>query len=224
MRLLLLLSLLCLGFGALAQPPQTRYITDQYQITLRSGAGTDYRIVRYLQSGTKIRVLSQDDETGWSRVLTEDGTEGYVLSRMLLEEPIARDRIAKLEEALAIYRQDPDQVANRFEQLSGAYDALQSEHRLLLDDNERLKAELTALQNASADIVSVTEHNELLGQRVGELEHQVGTLKQQNDDLESRKEERWFMIGAGVLLAGLLLGIIVPRLGVPRRRRSWNSL
>jgi len=52
----------------------------------------------------------------------------------------------------------------------------------------------------------------------------VESLKQQNRDLGNDSTQRWFLIGAGVVLLGIILGLILPHLRFQRRKSSWGSL
>jgi len=41
--------------------------------------------------------------------------------------------------------------------------------------------------------------------------------------LKDRSEREWFVRGAGVVIVGILIGLIVPRLKL-RKKSSWDSL
>ena len=73
---------------------QTVWVSDEFEITLRTGPSTSNAIERMLSSGTQLEVLERDDESGYSRVRTRAGTEGWVLTRYLMSEPSAREQLA----------------------------------------------------------------------------------------------------------------------------------
>ncbi len=60
--------------------------------------------------------------------------------------------------------------------------------------------------------------------QVSELTREREELLQENRDLEAQSNQRWFMIGAAILAGGVLLGTILPRLGLRQRRSNWSSL
>ena len=78
---------------AQAQSGNTIYVSDQLEVTLRRGKGTRFGISAMLQSGTPLTVLEQDAESGYSRVRTPGGTEGWVLSRFTQPRPVARTQL-----------------------------------------------------------------------------------------------------------------------------------
>ena len=80
---------------------QTRYVSDRMVVELRRGPSTEYLILRNLEAGAAVQVL-EDAGAGYSRVRVQDqGTEGFILTRFLTAEPIARDKLAAAERGLA---------------------------------------------------------------------------------------------------------------------------
>jgi uncharacterized protein YgiM (DUF1202 family) len=57
---------------------ESAWVSDEFEITLRSGPSTSNAIELMLKSGTELEVLERDAETGYSRVRTGGGTEGWV--------------------------------------------------------------------------------------------------------------------------------------------------
>ena len=81
-----LLTLALITAAGLAQAEDTRYVTDQLEATLRTGESVTHRITKMLPSGTAVEVLSTNPKTGYSRVRMQDGKDGYILTRHLMEE------------------------------------------------------------------------------------------------------------------------------------------
>jgi SH3 domain protein len=52
----------------------------------------------------------------------------------------------------------------------------------------------------------------------------VAELQQANRELANQSTQRWFLIGAGVVCGGILIGLILPRLRLRRRKDTWGSL
>lgn len=80
----------------------------------------------------------------------------------------------------------------------------------------RLQLEELALANEE-----LGRQNALLRDRVGDLRQQLEAAERAGLEQRTREQRRWFMTGAGVLLAGLLLGLLLTRL---RRRSRWGDL
>ena len=216
-RLCLLLVMLA-GSAALAE---TRYVSDQLEITLRTGPSTRNAIVRILNSGARVEVLETDQESGYSRVQVGEA-EGWVLTRFLDRQPVARDRLQVAERELAAVREE---LASVKDQLANTEQTLQATEGQLQDAegaNTDMAAELNDIRSASASAISLRDQNKSLRQRVIDIERDMNRVTMENRELASRANREWFVIGAAVLIVGILLGIIVPRLK-PRRRSTWGD-
>ena len=56
---------------------ETLYVSDQFEVPLRTGMTTEHAILRMLPSGTAVEMLEVDKENGYTRVRTQSGVEGY---------------------------------------------------------------------------------------------------------------------------------------------------
>jgi SH3 domain protein len=90
---IVLLAALLLPVAAFAE---SAWVTDQFEITLRSGPSTSNAIQLMLSSGSRLEVLERDPDSGYSRVRTQGGTEGWVLTRYLMNEASAREQLERL--------------------------------------------------------------------------------------------------------------------------------
>src|SRR5690606_24960369 len=78
----------------------TRYVSDDLEITMRSGQGVKYSIKKMLRSGEALTVL-ETDPAGYSKVKTSNGVEGWVLTRYLSNSPSAREQLKSHQERIA---------------------------------------------------------------------------------------------------------------------------
>lgn len=189
----------------------TRYVTDELRVGVRSGAGNQYRIIEVIDSGTRVETLQSQGE--WSEVRTSQGNTGWMPTQYLVEQPVAadrlrsvraeletaRERIAELEEALAQARSEAESATERIESLSA--------------EKERLESRLADAQRG----LELHDENERLKDNVKSLLRREEEFRQEIEQLQQRERKEWFVIGAGVLLGGMLFGIIVTR--IPWRGR-----
>jgi SH3 domain protein len=216
-RWLIMTALFC----AATVSAQTRYVTDNLSVELRRGPSLEYLILRSLRSGEAVQVLEQDAEAGYSRVRAAgDGTEGWVLTRFLENEPAARDKLAAAERNLAAARNRvtdlEGQVGELTAKLGGTEQVLEQTEQM----QEEASAELADIRQAAANVIEIREQNDTLRQSLAEREGDVERLQIQNSALRSRDRQNWFVVGACVLLGGILLGLIAPTLR-RRRRTDW---
>ena len=216
-RWLLMTALFC----AAVANAQTRYVTDNLSVELRRGPSLEYLILRSLPAGEAVQVLEQDAETGYSRVRVADGgAEGWILTRFLEGEPAARDKLAAAERNLAAARNRvaelESQVSELTAKLGGTEQALEQTEQM----QEEASAELADIRQAAANVIEIREQNDTLRQSLAERQAEVDRLQIQNSALRSRERQNWFIVGAGVLLGGILIGLIAPTLR-RRRRTDW---
>lgn len=197
---------------------QTRFISDDIPIELRAGPSLEYRILRYLSAGVRLEALETNEDESYTHVRLGDDTDGWVLSRYLIEEPIARDRLAAAERNLAAAQTRAEeleaQVAALTEELTTARGRLDS----MQSTNSEVTTELQDIRRASANAIALRDQNEELRLRLGEADQRINRLTMDNTELQSDSRQRWFMVGGGVLFGGFLIGLIAP--SFKRRRRS----
>ncbi len=219
---LLFLSLLLVWAPHEAQA-EARWVTDQASIMMRTGESTKHKIIRSLPSGEAVEELTRNEATGYSRVRTADGVVGFVLTRQLQEQPAARDRLAEMEARLAELQQAPDQLAARLERLQTAYDELQISQETLRQDRDELREQVATIDRATSEHVNIYHERMELEKENRELKTRIEDLNAAIAALNNRNELRWFLSGAGAVLGGVLIGLILPNLRIRRRRSSWRS-
>jgi SH3 domain protein len=104
---------------------------------MRSGTSTSNSIVRMLRSGQRVSVIEEDLETQYTLVETDDGKQGYVLSRFLMPQPAARQTLQELQQS---YQQQQARIDSQSSQIDELTQALTQEQ----SDNRALKTTLRA--------------------------------------------------------------------------------
>lgn len=208
----------CLLFAqvSLAEPA---WVSDEFEITLRTGPSTSNAIEAMLPSGAQIEVLERDEASGYSRVRTASGTEGWVLTRYLMDEPSAREQLRSLTGQLT-------DVTSRGASLREQLASIRTEHRAaeqrieaLETDKRQLEETLAEIRRASANTLAINEENKVLREQLSAAELRIETLEHESRQLASQGNRYWFLAGALVLLMGMILGLWLPRIRWQRRSR-----
>ncbi len=216
--LFILLLVICGGLHA-----ESRYVTDQFKITMRSGASTSHKILHMLPSGSKVDVVRSDAGSGYTQVRVS-GELGYVLSRHLMKNPSARAQLAGMQARLRELQEAPGQLSSKLTALQREHDALQTAHAELREIKQQLERELEGIRRTSADAVRINNERNELRKNVASMTRERENLKQENRDLANQSTQQWFLIGAGVIILGIIIGLILPHLRFQRRKSSWGSL
>jgi len=188
---------------------EIRYIVDQAKLPLRSGQSTSHAIVRMLPSGMAVEILEQSS-TGYTHIRIKDGKDGWILSRYLMKEPAARTRLIAAEKELS-----------KFHQLKQEKTALEQKQIQLRNENNKLQNELTHIRITAANAVAIADENNALKSKAEQAEQAFEALRQETSEIRNGSQQRWFMLGGGAILLGILLGLILPRLKF-RRKDRWS--
>lgn len=185
-----------------------RYVTDTFEISLYGDKGVEESVLRAVPTGARVEVL-QSDSDGYSVVRTEDGTEGWVLSRHLAEQPAARDRLAAADKKIGELSHQVNELKSQLADLSAKNAALEKSTKTAGHDKD------IGARNVDA---GSPEDEQLKGQLLS-LQRDLQSMQQENATLQDRSDRDWFLMGTGVGVLGILIGVSLP--GIKRQRKRW---
>ena len=197
----------------------TMYVSDNLVITLRSGQGNQYQILKMLPSGMKLNVVEQN-EAGYARVVTPDGIEGWTRTQYLSDEPVAREQLTAIQSKLEKLTQQNKELKQELSELQKSSKEVSQERDSLDKEKEKLSKDIAHLNDVAARPAMLDRENSELRQKNVALEKDLQLLVQENQVLKDRSQREWFVVGALVLLGGMLIGFILPKLRT-RRHSSW---
>ena len=215
LRLAAALSVL-LTATASAEPA---WVSDQFEITLRSGPSTSNAIQLMVDSGTRLEVLERDAESGYSRVQTQGGTEGWVLTRYLMNEPSAREQLQTLTSQLTNATSRGSSLNSQLQAIRAEQNSATQQIATLEREKAAVEEELAEIKRTAANVLAIDDQNKSLMDQLAAAQIRADTLEQENRELASQTTRYWFMAGALVLLVGIILGIWLPRIRWQRRSR-----
>ncbi len=192
-------SLIAVGHSSHAV---TKYVSDEFEIMLRTGQSTQHEIRRQIKSGTPLEVLQVGD--GYTQVRMQNGVEGWVLSRYLMNQPSGRDQLATLEK--------------RHEKLKTRFD------QAVAEEKASMQKEIERLKNIAKRPLELQRENDELKAQLAQEKQRYDVLAAESEVLKSPlKDREWFTRGALVVVASMILGIVLTR--IPwQRRKKWNQL
>lgn len=218
-RSLLLISFIA-PFASFAET--ARYVSDELEITMRTGQGVKFGIVKMLQSGTKLDLL-ETDPAGYSKVRTDSGVEGWVLTRYLSNSASARNQLVASQQKLANLELELAKTKEEIQALTSQNTDASSENMTLKETAQRLTKELDDLRRTASSAVALDNENRLLKEKLQQIDHDMQSIVIENSALKNNAAKSWFLIGAAVLFGGIILGLILPRLRF-QRKSGWGNL
>lgn len=209
-KLLTALLTLLITSGVYAAKSETAYVTDHIVITLRKGQGTEFQILRTLPSGTPLVIMESNKKTGYTRVHTQDGTEGWVPSQYLSETPSVKDQLEAAQKKLASLETEHKQLLEEASQLRNSNQQLEEEWNALLNENGQITDDLSQMQTFALASTPPATNNQV-GSKALVVKKEMQILRQENQALKDRSDKDWFLLGAAVFFIGILAGIILPK-------------
>jgi SH3 domain protein len=197
------------------------YLTDSFEITLRAGPGTQYRVSGAVASGAGVEVLSNQGE--WSRVRIADpqgeNKEGWVSNRLIITRQPGEIRArtleeenARMKEKLSKYEGDTIASASRAQQISEELQSTGNELANLRQQYEKLKS-------GASSYLELKEEYEGSLIALQAAQEKLDRITQENKELRSSEQIRWFLAGAVVIFGGWLIGLTMGR--YQKKRRSF---
>lgn len=200
--------------GAAVANAEAKYVNDRLEITLRSGPGLEYRILRSLPTGTELEMLEKQDK--WSRVRLSGGAEGWILTRYLTDELPASEKYKSLKEKCG-------PLETKLAALESTNNSLKTENQRLSDKLAELRQQLSKtkekykkLRESASEYLTVKKENKRLSAQLEKKNQKIASLEAKAADAFLSDALKWFLCGAGVLVLGILIG--------SRNKRKRSSL
>lgn len=212
-------ALLLYLLAAPAAQAESAWVSDQFEITLRSGPSTSNAIQLMVSSGTRLEVLERDAESGYTQVRTQGGTEGWVLSRYLMSEASAREQLENLTGQLTNANSRGSSLNSQLNAIKSEHDSAKRQIATLEREKAGVEKELAEVRRTAANVLAIDDQNKSLMDQLAAAQIRADTLEQENRVLASQTTRYWFMAGGLVLLVGIVLGIWLPRIRWQRRSR-----
>lgn len=225
MKRIIFFSALSIGLFLSSQCWANRaYVTDSFEVPLRTGPSASNKILSLPVSGQALEVM--DTEGDWSHVRLlkpgGDDVEGWVPSRYLVtripwevqartlrgENDELKERLSRIESEAGQTRQLGEDLVGKLREKTAALEKLQSEY--------------DALKQGAAEYLRLKTSFESTRSSLDNMEQEVQRLSLENEKLTSSQRNRWFATGGLVLLCGMMIGLVVGRQQKKRRASLYT--
>lgn len=201
-----LLALLMV-LGPVSAFAATLYISDELTVPLRRGPSNGHKIINAaLPSGLALEVLGEDNAAGFTQVRTPNGIEGWVPTQFLVNQPVAKDRLAAATKRVEALEAQLKSVRDNYQDVRGARSEIEGKASELSKENQKLQTELAEIRRVSATAITQFEENKQLKTSNASLQTQVTQLSEEVHDLKRNVMLRWLLSGGALVLIGLAIG------------------
>ncbi len=199
---------------------EKRYVKDELWLPLRTGPGQEYRIIKSLQSGEHLIFIEQPEDSDYTKVKTDKGDEGFVLTRFLDDEPVAKEKLILAQRELESVREQLQQAEQQRDDLQQQLSSTSNSSESLQQQNTELQQELNRITAISDNALALDEKAKKLTLRNQDLEIQVEALTAENAQLRDDNRYTYLIYGGGLVVIGIFAGLVLPALR-SKRSSSW---
>lgn len=204
------MGVLLTAFSSVAE---TRYVTHNLVITLRTGPSSDRKIIAQPRAGTPLEIITPGED--YTEVKTPRGKQGWVLTRYLTSRVPADVLLARLQK-------EHTQVVNKYEALKQQANQLDTTSKGLTGDLsatqsalEKLTTEHETLKRESQGFLKLKAKYQQSVKEATELRARADKVDKELQQLYSSQLNTGLLYGGGLIVLGFIVGFIVKR---PKRR------
>ncbi|MBW2252296.1 MAG: TIGR04211 family SH3 domain-containing protein [Deltaproteobacteria bacterium] len=195
---ILFISILFLGTTNESLLADTRYVSDRLIISVRAGQNNTSDVLGYIKSDTPVDVL--EEEGRYLKIKTENGLEGWVNTRYIISEPPKTLTIKDLRNERNRLRGEIETFKNKTIDSSNQSSPTKLNYEQKIKELERtLKTHQQMASNGESELERLKKENV-------RLKSEISHLKKPNKSPVKSKSIQWFLVGAGVLLFGFMIG------------------
>lgn len=219
-----LLPLVGLWLFASTAIAQTVYVSDVFFVPVRSGAGAQYRIVHQgIRSGTQMTLLGESSDGEWVNIRTEGGLEGWIQAQYLLREQPARMQLTAAQSKLTAATKRAEDLEAELKKLSTEHNSLAQSSNAQAKESEQYAEELRKIRALSADSINLNQRYQDLLAKYDLTQTEFDAVRAENDRLKSNKTINQWMFGAGLVVFGMFLMLILPAFVRQKRHSDWAN-
>jgi SH3 domain protein len=174
---------------------ETRYVTDELQLSMYEEINSQGKMIKRLNSGTELELL--ETQGLYAKVRTQEGLEGWTKAGFLISEKPAR---ALLLDA----NQRVDALESQLEQSRKALEIVQTDLKNsqsdTSNDNGELQERLAKAEEVAASVDQLKQENQSLRQQLDSQEDNHEIVYAEGIPL------KWGLIGSAVTLVLGILG------------------
>lgn len=184
---------------------ETVYVSEDFEITMRTGPGNGRKIISLIQSGKALEMLEKGEE--WSMVRTTTGKEGWVLNRYITNrQPCAMvlDRVRQDYDVLAAQHKD---IKAQYEELIAQKKVLDNDLSQSQQDCDELSQAYTSLKKDSAEYLKLKKRHQLITAELEAEKTRCAKLDDENMQMKRSRIIQWVLTGGGIMLVGFFIGL-----------------
>lgn len=201
----------------------TVYISDVLFVPLRSGQGSQFRILNAgLKSGTRLIRTEVSEDGAWSKVTTPGGTEGWIRNQYVVEKETAQLKLNKALARLALLEKQSRAIKSENSTLLERNKTLENQAISAQRSESTMTKELQDIKKLSAGAIALDKRYQALLEKHELSQTNLESVTAENESLKTDQKMSFLFYGAGLLMLGMLLAIVLPVLKPKKSYSEWT--
>ena len=203
---------------------ETAYIKDEVFVPVRSGASPQHRILhKGLKSSTRLEILGRSDDNNWINIKTPGGVEGWMPAQYISTTPTAAIELATAKQNLNRLTQEHSELSDKYKQVSDELAKVKTSLSETETAQQKSTMELHRIKSISSGAIELDIKYQKLLEEHELLQTANDTLNAENDSLKSDQRFSYMVYGAMLVILGMLMAVIIPRLKIKKRNSEWAN-
>jgi len=211
--LVIVLSICITNFEIRAE---TWYVSESFEITMRTGPSVERKIIALIKSGTEVEILESSEK--WTKIHYRN-RDGWVLTRYLSSNKPCSTTLSNLKQSYANLNKEKIILSQKNAELKTENQRLQSALTTHQNNLEKISNEYEELKQESADFLKLKRAYEQASKELAITKAKAEKVEIENQQLQKSQNIKWFMAGAGILIIGFIIGF-----SFRRQRRQASRL
>jgi SH3 domain protein len=141
-------------------------------------------------------------------VRTPSGNVGWIADYFLSEDMVSRDQLVSLQSQITQLTENRIQTQNQLDASIQLSETLKKDVTTLASEKMALEQRLSDLNELTQEAQRIVEQNANSTFAIASLEQRLQASEDATAKLQQSNEQKWFIIGAGTLFIGFLIGLL----------------
>ena len=199
---------------------ETQYIKDEIRIEMHTGPTTGYRIIRYLTSGTTLKVISKSNDGKWLNVDVR-GVKGWIQSQYATPSPIAKALLKTSQQEVTTLLEKNKNLETQLIQAQSELKSVQTLQSSLTSSASTLKKKLSSIEKTANNAINTERSYKLLQEQTELLNVKLEKLEEENKILANDNLEDGIIWGIVAVIAGVIMALALPKMSTKKRGNEW---
>ncbi len=215
--MVLMISVFCLAAQTIWA--DRAYVTDSFEITLRTGPTIEHKVIAMPASAQAVEVLETQDDWSFVRLLgrSQGDLEGWIKTRYLITRIPWKIQTESMNDENSRLRKKLEDIESELNAMTISKQNVTKELQENSATLRQLKTNYEELKQDAKGYIELKTQYDSATESLESLKKTAQVLTKENKKLKSSQNIQWFATGAVVLLGGLLIGFV---LGSRQKKRK----